>query len=305
MIKKNTKLIKSKAIDLGFSSCGISKATFLKEEVIRFEKWLKNNMHGKMYYMQNHFDKRLDPRLLLDNAKSVISLLYNYYPNEIISSDNNYIISKYAYGQDYHIIIKEKLKHLIQFINKEIGNVNARTFTDTAPLLEKVWAAKCGLGWIGKNTCLVNKKNGSFSFISEIIIDIELEYNQPIENYCGTCTKCIDACPTGAIVKPFIIDANKCISYLTIEYKGDLPTELKDKFNNRIFGCDICQDVCPWNKFAKPNNEPGFKPNEKLKKMKKDDWVKLDETEFNKIFKNSAVKRTGYKGLMRNIHFLS
>ncbi|MCD4746754.1 MAG: tRNA epoxyqueuosine(34) reductase QueG [Bacteroidales bacterium] len=304
-MKKNTKLIKSKAIDLGFSSCGISKATFLKEEVIRFEKWLKNNMHGKMYYMQNHFDKRLDPRLLLDNAKSVISLLYNYYPNEIISSDNNYIISKYAYGQDYHIIIKEKLKHLIQFINKEIGNVNARTFTDTAPLLEKVWAAKCGLGWIGKNTCLVNKKNGSFSFISEIIIDIELEYNQPIENYCGTCTKCIDACPTGAIVKPFIIDANKCISYLTIEYKGDLPTELKDKFNNRIFGCDICQDVCPWNKFAKPNNEPGFKPNEKLKKMKKDDWVKLDETEFNKIFKNSAVKRTGYKGLMRNIHFLS
>lgn len=302
--EKHTRLIKEKARDLGFFFCGISKADFLEEEAPRLEKWLKDQRHGKMNYMENHFDKRLDPRLLVDGAKSVVSLLLNYYPSEK-QPENTYKISKYAYGQDYHHIIKDKLKEFFQFIQDEIGEVGGRMFVDSAPVLDKAWAKKSGLGWIGKNSNLINTKSGSFFFIAELILDLELEPDGPIKDYCGTCTRCIDACPTDAIVEPYVVDGSKCISYLTIELKDEvLPHEFKGKMEDWMFGCDICQDVCPWNRFSKPHNTPAFDPHAQLLKMNKSDWEDLTEEVYREVFKKSAVKRTKLNGVKRNVNFL-
>ncbi|MDX1446217.1 tRNA epoxyqueuosine(34) reductase QueG [Lishizhenia sp.] len=302
--EKHTRLIKEKARDLGFFFCGISKADFLDEEAPRLEKWLNDQRHGKMNYMENHFDKRLDPRLLVDGAKSVVSLLLNYYPAEK-QPENTYKISKYAYGQDYHHVIKEKLKEFFQFIQDEIGEVGGRMFVDSAPVLDKAWAKKSGLGWIGKNSNLINTKSGSFFFIAELILDLELEPDGPIKDYCGTCTRCIDACPTDAIVEPYVVDGSKCISYLTIELKDEiLPHEFKGKMEDWMFGCDICQDVCPWNRFSKPHNTPAFDPHEQLLQMNKSDWEDLTEEVYREIFKKSAVKRTKLNGVKRNVNFL-
>lgn len=285
-------------------SCGISKAEFLEEEAPRLEKWLNENRHGQMSYMENHFDKRLDPTLLVDGAKSVISLLFNYYPSEQQNPDS-YKISKYAYGEDYHFVIKEKLNALLQFIHAEIGEVNGRAFVDSAPVLDKAWAAKSGLGWVGKNSNLITQKVGSFYFIAELIVDLELEYDTPTTDHCGTCTACIDACPTEAIVAPYVVDGSKCISYFTIELKENLPEDMKGKFNDWMFGCDVCQDVCPWNKFASPHQEPLFQPKPELLNFTKRDWEELTQETFAKVFKNSAVKRTKFEGMKRNISFLN
>lgn len=299
-----TQLIKSEAARLGFDYCGISKADFLEEEAPRLENWLNKNMHGQMSYMQNYFDKRLDPRLLVPDAKSVISLLLNYYPTEQQKDESAPKISKYAYGTDYHFVIKDKLNALLEHIKQEIGEVGGRVFVDSAPVLDKAWAKNSGLGWIGKNTTLINKNNGSFYFIAELIIDLELNYDGPVKDYCGTCTRCIDACPTDAIVAPYILDGSKCISYFTIELKENIPLAAKGKLDNWVFGCDICQDVCPWNKFAKKHTEPSFEPKEGLMDMSQQDWLELTEETFKKVFKDSAVKRTKYRGLKRNIEFL-
>ncbi|MFY9243400.1 MAG: tRNA epoxyqueuosine(34) reductase QueG [Polaribacter sp.] len=304
MKSNHTKLIKQEAKRLGFLDCGIAKATFLEEEAPRLENWLKNNFHGEMQYMENNFDKRLDPRLLVDGAKSVISLSYNYYPEKQQNS-NTYKISKYAYGEDYHFVIKEKLKELLQFINDEIGEISGRCFVDSAPVLERAWAEKAGLGWNGKHSLLIQKQQGSFFFLAELIVDLELEYNQQITtNHCGTCTKCIDACPTEAILPNNTIDAKKCISYATIELKDSIPSNFKNSMENWMFGCDICQDVCPWNRFSKPHQEPLFHPNEEVLQFSKQDWEEITEETFKKIFKKSAVKRTKFAGLQRNIQFL-
>ena len=284
-------------------SCGISKAGFLEDEAPRLENWLNNNMNGQMSYMENHFDKRLNPTLLVDDAKSVISLLLNYYPSELQNQDS-YKISKYAYGQDYHHVIKEKLKELLYFIQTEIGEVSGRAFVDSAPVLDKAWAAKSGLGWIGKNSNLITQKVGSFYFIAELIIDLELDYDTPTTDHCGSCTACLDACPTEAIVAPYVVDGSKCISYFTIELKDNLPQEMKGKFDDWMFGCDVCQDVCPWNRFSKPHNEPLFQTNSDILNFSKSDWEEITVDTFQKVFKNSAVKRTKYEGLLRNINFL-
>ncbi len=302
-LQKYTALIKQKALDLGFMYCGISKAEFLEEEAPRLERWLNRQMHGEMRYMENHFDKRLDPRLLVDGAKSVVSLLLNYYPPEIQPAET-FQISKYAYGQDYHFVIKDKLKELLQFIQTEIGEVGGRAFVDSAPVLDKAWAKKSGLGWIGKNSNLITPQVGSFYFIAELIIDLELEYDGPIKDYCGTCTKCLDACPTNAITEPYVVDGSKCISYFTIELKDKIPEEVNGKLGNWIFGCDICQDVCPWNRFAKPHQEPAFNHHPGLKEFNKTDWQDISEEVFKELFRKSAVKRTGYHGLLRNIKFV-
>ncbi|WP_324028374.1 tRNA epoxyqueuosine(34) reductase QueG [Maribacter sp. BPC-D8] len=300
---KWTNSIKTEAKRLGFLSCGISKSDFLEEEAPRLEKWLNKNMNGEMSYMANHFDKRLDPRLLVEGSKSVISLLLNYYPEETQTEDS-YKISKYAYGQDYHHIIKTKLRQLQEFITEEIGEVNGRAFVDSAPVLDKAWAAKSGLGWIGKNSNLLTQQVGSFYFIAELIVDLELEYDHAVTDHCGTCTACIDACPTQAIVDPYVVDGSKCISYFTIELKNELPNEMKGSFDDWMFGCDVCQDVCPWNRFSKPHNEPLFNPNPDLLSMTKKDWEEITVDVFQKVFKKSAVKRTKFDGLSRNIEFL-
>ena len=298
-----SKIIKSESKRLGFLSCGISKAGFLEQEAPRLENWLNDQMNGQMSYMENHFDKRLNPKLLVDDAKSVISLLLNYYPSEI-QNENSYKISKYAYGQDYHQVIKEKLKKLLHFIQSEIGEVSGRAFVDSAPVLDKAWAAKSGLGWVGKNSNLITQKVGSFYFIAELIIDLELEYDSPTTGHCGSCTACLDACPTEAIVAPYVVDGSKCISYFTIELKDNLPEEMKGKFDDWMFGCDVCQDVCPWNRFSKPHNEPLFEANSDILNFSKTDWEEITVDTFQKVFKNSAVKRTKYEGLLRNINFL-
>lgn len=298
---KHTQLIKNKAYDLGFMYCGISKAGFLEEEAPRLEKWLAENRNGKMQYMENHFDKRLDPTLLVDDAKSVVSLLLNYFPEEK-QPDDGLKISKYAYGADYHYVIKDKLKELYQYIAEEIGEVGGRMFVDSAPVMDKTWAKKSGLGWIGKNSNLIHPRHGSFFFIAELILDLELEEDGPIKDYCGRCTKCIDACPTEAIIEPYVVDGSKCISYLTIELKDALiPGEFSGKMDNWIFGCDVCQDVCPWNRFSKAHNEPAFLPHQQLLGMNNKDWKDLTEEVFRELFGNSAVRRTKYNGLMRNI----
>ena len=300
---KWTNSIKTEAKRLGFLSCGISKADFLEEEAPRLEKWLNNNMHGEMSYMANNFDKRLNPRKLVEGSKSVISLLLNYFP-EKTQREDSYKISKYAYGQDYHHIIKGKLRQLQEFITEEIGEVHGRAFVDSAPVLDKVWAAKSGLGWVGKNSNLLTQQVGSFYFIAELIVDIDLEYDHAVTDHCGTCTACLDACPTQAIVEPYVVDGSKCISYFTIELKNELPNEMKGSFDDWMFGCDVCQDVCPWNRFSKPHNEPLFNPHPELLSMTKKDWEEITVDVFQKVFKKSAVKRTKYGGLTRNIEFL-
>ncbi len=301
--QKQTSLIKTEAKRLGFLSCGISKAEFLEEEAPRLEKWLANEMQGKMSYMENHFDKRLDPTILVPDSKSVISLIFNYYPEKTQIKDT-YKISKYAYGIDYHIVIKNKLKLFLEFIQQEIGEVHGRVFVDSAPVLDKVWAAKSGLGWIGKHSNLLTKQFGSFYFIAEIIIDLELEYDFPVTDHCGTCTACIDACPTEAIVDPYKVDGSKCISYFTIELKNEIPSNVQGQFDDWMFGCDICQDVCPWNRYSKSHNEPLFNPKPELLSMSKKDWDEITEDVFKKVFYKSAVKRTKFSGLKRNIEFL-
>ncbi|MCK0115147.1 tRNA epoxyqueuosine(34) reductase QueG [Gelidibacter sp. F63206] len=300
---KYSQLIKSEAKRLGFLSCGISRAQFLEEEAPRLEKWLKNNMNGEMHYMENHFDKRLDPTKLVEGSKSVISLLLNYYPDET-QIENTFKVSKYAYGTDYHFVIKDKLKELLNFITKEIGEVSGRAFMDSAPVLDKAWAAKSGLGWVGKHTLLLTQQTGSFYFVGELIIDLELEYDSPTTDHCGTCTKCIDACPTQAITEPYVVDGSKCISYFTIELKDKIPTDFKGQFEDWMFGCDICQDVCPWNRFSKAHSEPLFNPHPELLSMTKKDWEEITEDVFKDLFKKSPVKRTKFEGLKRNIEFL-
>ncbi len=299
-----TQWLKNEAAVLGFDFCGIAKADFLKDEAPHLEKWLTEGMNGKMAYLENNFDKRVDPRKLVEEAKSVIVFGYNYFPASEIPATDNFIISKYAYGKDYHFVIKEKLKTLIAGLKEQAGDIQARAFVDSAPVLERAWAVKAGLGWIGKNAMLINPKHGSFFFLAEIITDLELDFDQPKNNdFCGTCRNCMDACPTGAIVSPKVIDAHKCISYLNIESKDEIPDQFAGQLNDRIFGCDICQDVCPWNRFSKPCNEPQFSPNPKLTGLKKTDWENLSEEDFKLIFKGSAVKRTKYEGLKRNINF--
>jgi len=302
-VNKET-LIKQEAKRLGFLQCGISKAGFLEEEAPRLEKWLNANMHGEMSYMANHFDMRLDPTKLVDGAKSVITVLLNYFPEETQKDPTAPKISKYAYGNDYHHVIKGKLKELVGFINQEIGEVGGRAFVDSAPVMDKAWAAKSGLGWIGKNANLIHPKNGSFFFIGELILDIELQPDQPIRDHCGTCTACIDACPTEAIIAPYVVDGSKCISYFTIELKEAIPTSMKGQFDDWAFGCDVCQDVCPWNRFSKPHSEPQFNPHPEMLDMTKRDWEELTEDVFKKVFQKSAVKRTKFEGLKRNIEFL-
>ncbi|OEK03241.1 tRNA epoxyqueuosine(34) reductase QueG [Roseivirga sp. 4D4] len=304
-ISHNTSIVKAMAQDLGFDFCGISKAEFLSEEAPRLEKWLKNKAHGEMSYMENHFDKRLDPTQLVPGAKSVVSLLYNYYPEKDLASHqtDNPKIAKYAYGKDYHFVIKDKLKEFMHLLEEQVGQVEGRVFVDSAPVMERQWAAKSGLGWIGKNTLLINKDRGSFYFLAELIIDLELEVDGPIKDYCGTCTKCIDACPTDAIT-PYELDASKCISYLTIELKDQLPSEFKGKMEGWAFGCDICQDVCPWNRFSKPHTEPEFHPKDELIELFNNNWQDLTEEVFRSVFKGSAVKRTKFEGLKRNLDFL-
>ncbi|WP_430410333.1 tRNA epoxyqueuosine(34) reductase QueG [Kordia sp.] len=302
--ERHTKQIKEAAKRLGFLSCGISKAAFLEEEAPRLEAWLNKNMHGEMQYMENHFDKRLDPTKLVDDSKSVVSLLLNYHPSETQKDSEAPKLSKYAYGTDYHFVIKDKLKHLLNFIQEEIGEVSGRAFVDSAPVLDKAWAAKSGLGWIGKHSNLLTQKVGSFYFIAELIIDLELDYDSPITDHCGSCTACIDACPTQAIVDPYVVDGSKCISYFTIELKNEIPTHVQGQFDNWMFGCDICQDVCPWNRFSKPHNEPLFNPHPELLSMTKKEWEEITQEVFSEIFKKSAVKRTKYTGLVRNINFL-
>jgi epoxyqueuosine reductase len=297
-------IIKTEAKRLGFLSCGISKAEFLEEEAPRLEKWLKNNMHGQMQYMENHFDKRLDPTLLVEGSKSVISLLLNYFPSEEQSDKTAPKISKYAYGTDYHFVIKDKLKQLLHFIQDEIGDVHGRAFVDSAPVLDKAWAAKSGLGWIGKHSNLLTQQVGSFYFIAELIVDLDLEYDSATTDHCGSCTACIDACPTEAITEPYVVDGSKCISYFTIELKENIPTEFKGKMDDWMFGCDVCQDVCPWNRFSKPHSQPLFNPHPELLSLTKKDWEEITEDTFKKVFKNSAVKRTKFSGLKRNIDFL-
>lgn len=302
-LKKNySDFIKNKSIELGFISCGISKSGFLENEIGRFESWLKNNYHGKMSYMERNFDKRMDTRKLVDGSKSVISLLFNYYPSKEINN-NSFKISKYAYGKDYHFIIKDKLKTLLSSMRNEIGEIDGRVFVDSAPIMEKAWAKKSGLGWIGKNTNLISKKTGSFFFIAEIIVDLELEYDNEVTDHCGSCNACLDACPTDALYEPYKIDASKCISYFTIELKEQFPNDLKKDFNDWIFGCDICQDVCPWNKFSRPNEEPLLNPLKEINQYSKKDWLELTDEVFKVVFKGSPIERTKFNGLKRNIQY--
>ena len=301
---RHTQLIKQHAQRLGFMSCGISQAGFLEEEAPRLEAWLHRGHHGQMGYMERNFDKRLDPTKLVPDAKSVVSLLLNYYPDQTQQDPSAPKISKYAYGADYHHVIKTKLKELMHCIETEIGAVSGRAFVDSAPVLDKAWAAKSGLGWMGKNTNLISQQKGSFFFIAELIIDLALDYDNPTTDHCGTCTACIDACPTEAIVAPYQVDGSKCISYFTIELKGAIPQEVKGKFDNWVFGCDVCQDVCPWNRFSQPHREPLFAPQHELLAMSQSDWHEITEAVFDRLFERSAVQRTKYEGLKRNLQFI-
>jgi len=303
--EKHTQLIKQKAKALGFEYCGISKAEKLSEEEAKLESWLSKGFHGKMAYLENYFELRLDPSKLVPGAKSVISLLYNYYPEQESQVHSEYNIAKYAYGKDYHFVLKDKLKEFLSYLQEEIGEINGRVFVDSAPVMERQWAVKSGLGWIGKNTLLINKNQGSFFFLAEMIIDLELNYDGPIKDYCGTCIRCLDACPTDAFVNAGVLDASKCISYLTIELKDAIPQEFKGKYENWVFGCDICQDVCPWNRFSMSHNEPAFEKTKGVKAVIDEGWVEFSEEVFRKIFKDSPIKRTKYRGLQRNIDFIN
>jgi len=302
-VESYSNIVKREAKQLGFDFCGISKADFLEEEAPHLEKWLQQGMNGKMQYMENYFDMRLDPRKLMDGAKSVISLMLNYYPEEK-QNEEAPKISKYAYGKDYHFVIKHKLKELLHVLNEEIGEIYGRAFVDSAPVLDRAWAAKSGLGWIGKNAMLIRPQQGSFYFLAELIVDIELEPDGPIKDYCGSCTRCMDACPTQAIVGPKIIDGSKCISYFTIELKEAMPAEMESKMDGWMFGCDVCQDVCPWNRFSKPHSTPEMKPNTSILEMTKKDWEEITEEIFKNKFKGSPLQRAGYTGIKRNLNYL-
>lgn len=301
---QHSQLIKDHAKRLGFLSCGISRAEFLEDEAPRLEQWLRQGHNGSMSYMERNFDKRLDPTKLVPGAKSVVSLLYNYFPKESQSDTSAPKISKYAYGKDYHVVIKDKLYELMHLLKEEIGEIKGRVFVDSAPVLDKVWAAKAGLGWIGKHTNLISKQVGSFYFIAELIIDLPLAQDAPVTDHCGSCTACIDACPTQAIVAPYQVDGSKCISYFTIELKEAIPQEVKGQFDNWAFGCDVCQDVCPWNRFSTPHQEPQFEPSPGLLQMSKGDWQEITESVFDRLFAESAVQRTQFSGLKRNLDFL-
>jgi len=298
-----TTLIKTEAKKLGFQDCGIAPAGFLDKDAAYLTDWLNNNMYAGMSYMVGYFDKRTDPTKLVQGARSVISVILNYYPPEVKNDKKSLQISKYAYGRDYHKVVKKKLEKLLEIIRGFDETVTGRFFVDSAPVLERAWAARSGLGWIGKHSNLINKKYGSFIFIGELIIDLELEYDNPAKDYCGNCTKCIDACPTNAIVADRVIDASRCISYQTIENKGEIGNSLKGKMGNWVFGCDICQDICPWNRGIKPAGEPDFMPRKKMLEMTGDDWNNLDEERYNKLFSGTAVKRAGFSRLKRNIEF--
>jgi epoxyqueuosine reductase len=297
--------IKTRASELGFAACGIVEAAYLENDANRLDHWLEQGFQGEMHYMSRNSEKRTDPAKLVPGARSVIVMLMNYFPEKNLPEKDNYKIAKYAYGKDYHLVIREKLNRLMQDLKDRTIDFEARAFTDSAPVLERAWAEKAGLGWIGKNTCLIHPKLGSFVFIGEIITNLELEFDRnQVNDLCGGCTRCIDACPTSAIIAPRLLDARKCISYLTIEYRGDLPHEAKDQFKDWIFGCDICQDVCPWNRKSLPNQETDFQPGSLLLEMSKEKWEKLTPETFNLLFRESAVKRTRYEGLQRNISFL-
>ena len=302
-MKSHRALVKEIALDLGFSYCGISKADFLSDEAKHLDTWLKRGYQGKMDNLERHFDKRLDPRKLVPGAKSVISLLYNYAPKKNETDKSPYKIARYAYGRDYHFVIKDKLVQFMDRMKVSIGNVEGRVFVDSAPVHERAWAAKSGLGWIGKNTLLINKDSGSYFFLAELILDLKLESDGPIKDYCGTCTKCMDACPTDAISEPYIVDGSRCISYLTIELKDEIPNEFRNKMEGWTFGCDICQEVCPWNRFSQPNKEPQFAP-QGWEKLSKTEWEEMTAEVFGNVFKKSPVKRTRFKGLKRNISFV-
>ncbi|MES2619411.1 MAG: tRNA epoxyqueuosine(34) reductase QueG [Bacteroidota bacterium] len=300
-----TNQIKHEALRLGFDACGISKAEALDKEARLLESWLNQQMNGKMEYMSNHFEKRVDPRKLVEGAQSVISLSYNYFTEVKQADESAPKLAMYALGKDYHDVVKEKLEILFSFIKEKIGDVTGRCFVDSAPVLEKAWAQRSGIGWVGKNTNILSKRRGSYFFLAEIILDVELEYDSPVKDYCGTCTKCIDACPTNAIYEPYKVDGSKCISYFTIELKDEtLPGEMKGKFENWMFGCDICQQVCPINSQSQNHNEPQFELSQELLNLKKKDWEELTEETFQRLFKGSPVKRTKFKGLKRNIEFL-
>lgn len=301
---ERSRIVRDIAAECGFSFCGISKAEFLDSDAPRLENWLNENKHASMAYMANHFDMRLDPRLLVPGVKSVISLLYNYYSPNKQSDPTAPLISKYAWGEDYHRVVKDKMKEMVNRISEVIGDFEGRVFTDSAPVLEKAWAAKSGLGWVGKHTNLINKRRGSWFFLGEIISDLELLSDGPEKDHCGTCKRCIDACPTNAIESPYVVNGGKCISYFTIELKEySIPDDYKGKFENWAFGCDICQDVCPWNRFSAPHQEPRFNGGQILG-MTKEDWTELTEEVFKEKFKNSPIKRAGFEGLSRNLKFL-
>ncbi|MEO1518939.1 MAG: tRNA epoxyqueuosine(34) reductase QueG [Bacteroidota bacterium] len=300
-----SQLIKNKAYDLGFEFVGIARAEQMEEEARRLEAWLSKGMHGKMAYMGNHFEKRVDPTKLVPGAKSVVSLMFNYYPEEEQSDPEAPKLARYAYGEDYHFVLKGKLRELMEYIRLEIGEVDGRCFVDSAPVMERDWARRAGVGWVGKNTLLIHPRRGSYFFLAELIIDLELSYDGPMKDYCGRCRRCIDACPTEAISpEGYIVDGSKCISYFTIELKEAIPEDFRGKFDNWMFGCDICQEVCPWNRFSKPHSESAFDPHPDLLDMERRDWEELTEEVFRKVFKKSAVKRTKFKGLTRNIQFL-
>ena len=303
--QERSALVKAKATELGFDFCGIAQADFLEEEAPRLEEWLRRNYHGQMAYMANHFDKRLDPRKLVDGAKSVISVLLNYYPEQRRpEGPDDYKLSKYAYGVDYHYVLKDKLKTLLAYIQAEIGDVYGRAFVDSAPVMDKAWATRSGLGWVGKHSNLLNRSMGSFFFIAELIVDLDLAPDGPVADYCGTCTRCVDACPTDAITEPYVVDGSKCISYFTIELKEAIPPDVKGKFENWIFGCDICQDVCPWNRFARPHRTPDFTLSPELQQLTNRDWEEITEEVFRELFRRSPVKRTKLEGLKRNVGFV-
>ena len=299
---RDTQKIRSIAASLGFSFCGISEAGFLEDEAPLLEEWLKRGYQGKMGYLEDHFDKRLDPTKLVPGARSVISLLYNYYPPKVFGS-GDVKIARYAYGRDYHEVIKKKLRRFLQEIEIQIGEVSGRVFVDSAPVMERAWAAKSGTGWIGKNSLLINRKMGSFFFLAELIIDLELEADGPIKDYCGTCSACQDACPSQAIPQPYVVDASRCISYLTIELKEEVPQEFKDSMEGWAFGCDICQDVCPWNRFSRPHNEEKFLP-QGWEKFSSREWEEMTQEVFNKVFKRSAVRRAKFEKLKQNIRLV-
>ncbi|MDA3880220.1 MAG: tRNA epoxyqueuosine(34) reductase QueG [Prolixibacteraceae bacterium] len=298
-------MIKRKALDLGFSLCGVASVRKLEEEEHEMKAYLANNYHGEMKYMANHFDKRLDPSLLMPGAKSIVVVLLNYFPQQLQQGTDVPLVTKYAYGTDYHFVIKEKLNKLLEFINAEIAPAAGRVFTDSAPVLERAWAVQAGLGWIGKNGLLLNKQLGSFFFIGELVIDLELEYDEPYhDEHCASCNQCLSACPTQALVKPYVLDARKCISYLTIELKDEIPGKYRASLSRRVFGCDICQDVCPWNRKARKTTEQAFSPHPELLSLNREEWEKLSKEKFNELFRKSALKRAGYKKIMQNIFYL-